>query len=241
MAAGGGIGASGSATFCRFVRRVDEGFADSDAGGGGGGLGSLAGALRFRDGAVDRGGGAIGGGTTELPDDDPAELAALEEALVTLGGMICEYVCFLRLKYCHFSTTLSFMRRLMKVGWWNNENVERYKETGRWLGSLKNEVGVNGSRQSRAKMFKFRTDVTKLRKLLWRVLRLRYQELPSVILLSSLNAPSILRHLASLLIAYEDKGIDIVFVVGLFGYCLLEDCVGISFGEALNLVFEHGE
>ena len=53
---------------------------------------------------------------------------------------------------------------------------------------------------------KFRTDVTKLRKLLWRVLRLRYQELPSVILLSSLNYPSILRHLASRCLSLFEEG-----------------------------------
>jgi hypothetical protein len=89
MGAGGGRGGSASATFCRLGRRADGVFAGSDAGGG---LGSRAGALRFLGGAGARVGGAVAGTAAELPGDDSEELAALVDALVTLGDMICEYV-----------------------------------------------------------------------------------------------------------------------------------------------------
>ena len=58
------------------------------------GLGCLAGgALRFRDAGVrigGGGGGAIAGAPVLFPEVDSEELAALLDALVTLGDMMCE-------------------------------------------------------------------------------------------------------------------------------------------------------
>lgn len=83
-AAGTGAGRSGSTTFWRFGRLVDMAFADS---GSAGGLGSRAGALRFRDEDVGRDAavaeGAVGAG---MPDSD--ELAAtLAERRMILDDM----------------------------------------------------------------------------------------------------------------------------------------------------------
>ena len=80
-------GASLSVIFCRLVRRVDDVFTGTD-GGGGGGLGSLAGgALRFRDGAAAR--ARLADGDTAVGTaGDSEELAALDDALVTLGDIL---------------------------------------------------------------------------------------------------------------------------------------------------------
>lgn len=84
VGAGGG-GSDSTAVFCRLGLREDEGFAGSISGGG---LGSRAGAFRFRDG----GGGRFAGGATgsigarapvDAPEDISAELAALAEERVT--------------------------------------------------------------------------------------------------------------------------------------------------------------
>jgi hypothetical protein len=82
----GGVrgGCSGSVTFCRFVR-LSGAFAGS---GSGGGLGSRAGALRFRDaggGRVDE--AAAAGTPAEAPDDSEELAACLADARVILRDM----------------------------------------------------------------------------------------------------------------------------------------------------------
>lgn len=89
---GGGKDAAGSETRGRFGRRVDAVFAGSCAGSG---LVSCAGALRFREEGVGRGGAgvvvAVAGAAVAEDDSEEFAFAALEEALVTLEDMICEY------------------------------------------------------------------------------------------------------------------------------------------------------
>jgi len=87
-AAEGGVGCSGSATFCRFVRRGGA-FAGS---GWGTGLGSRGGALRFRDagGGREDGGAEAAGTPAEVPEDSEEEAACLADARVILEDMsIC--------------------------------------------------------------------------------------------------------------------------------------------------------
>lgn len=81
-AGGGGGGGSGSDTvFCRLGRREDGGFAGS---GSSAGLGSRAGAFRFRDGGGGREDEAVAGtGAVEGPAVVSDELAALADARVT--------------------------------------------------------------------------------------------------------------------------------------------------------------
>lgn len=96
--AGGGAVGSPSASFCRFVRRVDEDLAGSGMFGDGV-AGSSTGALRLRLGIVDRiadvvegaaGGEVDVGAGAEPPGDASVDRAALDDALVTLGGIIDE-------------------------------------------------------------------------------------------------------------------------------------------------------
>lgn len=89
---GGGIDAAGSETRGRFGRRVDVAFAGSCDSNG---LDSGAGALRLREEGVGREGAgvevaAVGAAVVE-DDSEEFAFAALEEALVTLEDMICEY------------------------------------------------------------------------------------------------------------------------------------------------------
>lgn len=98
---GGGIDVADSVTRGRFDRREDAVFVGSSAGGE---LESCAGALRFREDGSARGAGVVVvGAGAAVPDDDSEELAALEEALVTLEDMICEYGLLIQER--HPSTT----------------------------------------------------------------------------------------------------------------------------------------
>jgi hypothetical protein len=81
----GGGGSRSEIVFCRLGLREDDGFAGSISGGG---LGSRAGAFRFRDGGEGRfAGGATGSVGARAPVEalveDSDELAALAEARVT--------------------------------------------------------------------------------------------------------------------------------------------------------------
>ena len=81
--AGGGRGSASGIVFCRLVLLEEGGFTSSDSGVG---VGSRAGALRFRDGGAGRVDGAgAGAGAAEDPAEDSEKLAALADARVIRG------------------------------------------------------------------------------------------------------------------------------------------------------------
>lgn len=85
--AGGGRGSASGIVFCRLVLLEEGGFTSSDSGVG---VGSRAGALRFRDGGAGRVDGAgAGAGAAEVPAEDSEELAALADARV-IRGLLAE-------------------------------------------------------------------------------------------------------------------------------------------------------
>lgn len=80
----GGAGASGSDTFCRLGRRADVGLAGS---GSGTGLGSRAGALRFREVVLCRAGVVVGGGPVVEGEVSDEAIACRADDRVVLEDM----------------------------------------------------------------------------------------------------------------------------------------------------------